>query len=293
MTAACPLLELGHDELSVLVNALCDPLRPYLALQLSGAAKGLHVPMRAQIIELRQQHESAKALASLYKGWSCSDLRDAEQLLLGDFHGRPLSPAHWRTLGNLAARQCLRSLGTLVVIEVAGDGNSDEGVALFSAGLRLGSLPSLTRLGFSSAQLGPRGASALAAALTERAVPALKMLRFGQSSIGDAGLVALSVPLRRLPRLQRLWLFENGFGDEGLAALLAEPLAGVLGSLEQLDIHNNLVSTVGCAALAAALIRGALPALEILTVEGNPASKLTQRAVGAALSARAAAGLKE
>jgi len=70
----------------------------------------------------------ALQLAALYTRqsglpWSCVDLRDAEQLLLGEFHGRPLSSAHWRTLGNLAARQCLRKLGTLVVIEDSGNGD--------------------------------------------------------------------------------------------------------------------------------------------------------------------------
>mmetsp|Transcript_11852 Transcript_11852/g.24071 ORF Transcript_11852/g.24071 Transcript_11852/m.24071 type:complete len:303 (+) Transcript_11852:57-965(+) len=292
---ACPLLELSYDELSVLVHALCDPLRPQLAIQLSRAASGLRAAMKAQLIELRQQHEEAKQLASLYNGWSCADLRDAEQLLLGDFHGRPLSPAHWRTLGNLVARQCLRRLGTLVVIEEVDNGNGDEGMSLFSAGLQLGCLPSLTRLGVSSCALGPLGASALAAALSRRAVPVLQILRFGRSRIGDAGMVTLAGPLRRLPMLQRLWLFENGFGDEGLAALLAEPMTGALRSLVHLDFHNNQVGNAGCALLASALSRGVLPALEELRVDGNPASALsalrgtvTRSAVEEALSGRGA-----
>ena len=191
--AACPLLELSYDELSVLVHALCDPLRPHLVIQLSSVASGLRAPMQAQLLELRAQHEAARRLAALYTRpsglpWSCVDLRDAEQLLLGDFHGRPLSPTHWSTLGDLAARRCLRKLGTLVVIEDSGDG--DEGVGQFAAGLRRGGLPSLTRLGLSNPQLGPVGAAALAAALTRRAVPALRILRFGQSRIGDAGTTA-------------------------------------------------------------------------------------------------------
>jgi len=282
---------MSYDELSVLTHALCDPLRPQLALQLSSVASGLRAPMQAQLLELRAQHEAALQLAALYTRqsglpWSCADLRDAEQLLLGEFHGRPLSSAHWRTLGNLAARQCLRTLGTLVVIEDSGNG--DEGVGLFSAGLRRGCLPSLTRLGFSNSQLGPVGAAALAAALTTRAVPALQILRFGQSHIGDAGMASLAAPLRRLPALQRLWLFENGIGDVGLSALLAEPMSGVLRSLEQLDLHNNRVSNAGCARLHVVLSRGALPALETLSVEGNPCSSQAQRALAEALGSRGA-----
>ena len=128
VAVACPLLEMSYDELSVLTHALCDPLRPQLALQLSSVASGLRAPMQAQLLELRAQHEAALQLAALYTRqsglpWSCVDLRDAEQLLLGEFHGRPLSSAHWRTLGNLAARQCLRKLGTLVVIEDSGNGD--------------------------------------------------------------------------------------------------------------------------------------------------------------------------
>ena len=81
--AACPLLELSYDELSVLVHALCDPLRPQLALQLSSVASGLRAPMQAQLLELRAQHEAALSLAALYTRqsglpWSCADLRDAE-----------------------------------------------------------------------------------------------------------------------------------------------------------------------------------------------------------------------
>ena len=43
----------------------------------------------------------------------------------------------------------------------------------------------------------------------------------------------------------RLWLFENGIGDVCLSALLAEPMSGVLRSLEQLDLHNNRVRNAG------------------------------------------------
>ena len=158
VAVACPLLEMSYDELSVLTHALCDPLRPQLALQLSSVASGLRAPMQAGTAPRvagatrgrsaagRAVHTAGAAspgprrsrspspspsrnprlslaLCTRQSGlpWSCADLRDAEQLLLGEFHGRPLSSAHWRTLGNLAARQCLRTLGTLVVIEDSGN----------------------------------------------------------------------------------------------------------------------------------------------------------------------------
>ena len=66
VAVACPLLEMSYDELSVLTHALCDPLRPQLALQLSSVASGLRAPMQAQLLELRAQHEAALQLAALY-----------------------------------------------------------------------------------------------------------------------------------------------------------------------------------------------------------------------------------
>ena len=83
------------------------------------------------------------------------------------------------------------------------------------------------------------------------------------TAIGDAGLVALAPALRRLPALERLDLACNPFGDEGLAALVAPPLAasalskpaGVLMKLKVLGLNNTQVSDAGCAALAAALDR--------------------------------------
>ena len=99
-------------------------------------------------------------------------------------------------------------------------------------------------------------------------------------------MVALAAPLRRLPALQRLWLFENGIGDAGLSALLAQPMSDVLPALEQLDLHNNRVGDAGCARLHVALERGALPALVTLTIMGNPCSDQAQRAVAEVLASR-------
>ena len=39
--ATCLLLDMSHDEVSIVTHELCDPLRPLLAVHLSSTAKGL------------------------------------------------------------------------------------------------------------------------------------------------------------------------------------------------------------------------------------------------------------
>ena len=76
-------------------------------------------------------------------------------------------------------------------------------------------------------------------------------------------------------------LYFNDFGgpyDQGLAALLAPPTAGVLPSLECINLSDNQIADEGCAALASALRGGALPALKRLALDNNPASEEAQNA---------------
>ena len=128
--------------------------------------------------------------------------------------------------------------------------------------------------------MGDAGASALAAALGKGALPRLKRLHLRNAAIGDAGLVALAPALRRRTALERLDFFDNPFGDEGLAALVAPPppagapppRTGGLAQLKVLDLIYTQVTDAGCAALAAALDSGALPALERLNLFAIPAS---------------------
>ena len=42
-TCLCLLLDLSHDEVSIVTHELCDPLAPLLAVHLSSTAKGLWV----------------------------------------------------------------------------------------------------------------------------------------------------------------------------------------------------------------------------------------------------------
>ena len=136
------LTELSHDEVSIVTHELCDPLRPLLAVHLSSTAKGLREAMEEQLAELKQQWQGAAALAALH-GWSLVQLRAATGLTLGAVYGRPLTLAHWRTLGTLAG---CGSLPMLSMLDIDGTDNGDEGVALLADGLRRGRLPLLLEL---------------------------------------------------------------------------------------------------------------------------------------------------
>ena len=65
---------------------------------------------------------------------------------------------------------------------------------------------------------------------------------------------------------------------QGLASLLAPPTAGVLPTLEDLDLQDKQITDEGCAALASALRGGALPALKELYLNDNPASDEAKQA---------------
>ena len=64
-----------------------------------------------------------------------------------------------------------------------------------------------------------------------------------------------------------------------MASLLAPPTAGVLPTLEDLDLQDNQITDEGCAALGSSLGNGALPALNYLGLFFNPASEEAKQAM--------------
>ena len=155
-------------------------------------------------------------------------MRESTSIALGlsfSSSKRPLTLAHWRTLGTLA--RC-GSLPELLELEIHGSDTGDAGVVLLADGHRRGCLPSLVFLRLANAQIGPQGATALASALTKRALPSSITIDLGSNQIGDAGLAALAPSLRQLPKLDQLFLYNNQITDQGLASLLAPPTTGVL-----------------------------------------------------------------
>ena len=278
----CHLLELNHDLIHIVTHELCDPLLPHLAVNLSSTAKGLRVPMEEQLAELKSLQEKAAAMAKAW-GVRCAALADETRLYLGNPHIKPLTLAHWETLGMLLGCGSLPRLSYLSIIRVG-----NESVVSLAEGLRRGGLPSLRVLDL-GAQIGSEGAHALAPALTERALPSLLSLNLGGNPLGDAGLTALLPALCRLPPLETLDLAETNIGDESVASLVAQPTAGALKSLKELYLEYNQISDAGCDTLASAVRRGALPALDNLRLNGNPASAEARNEVTAILKARSEA----
>lgn len=130
---------------------------------------------------------------------------------------------------------------------------------MLAAGLRRGGLPSLLYLEISQTQIADQAASALSSALTKRAAPKLTSIHLSQNQLGDSGLSIMASALRRLPNLERIILDGNQIFDQGLAALLGEPMAGVFGTLMYLRLgKNNNVTDPGRAFLDLRYFTGGL-----------------------------------
>eukprot|EP00964_Phaeocystis_antarctica_P127425 scaffold91096_cov62-Phaeocystis_antarctica.AAC.3 len=285
------LSKLSGDEQRILFSQLCNVLEPRTAVYLSSASSELRTATQALLPQLRADHEVAAALCLKMGMRSCKELREAKH---ANWHNKGLTAADLALLGTLGS--VLPALEKLVLVENPGAADPD-GVQRLAEGLGAGALPALTELQIAGMDVGNAGASALAAALGRGALPRLKILLLTNAAIGDAGLVALAPALQRRSALQSLYLFNNLFGDEGIAALVAPPPAdalppqtGVLTKLKKLNLGYTRATDTGCATLAAALDSGALPALEYLDLWGIPASAAALAAVYEALAkSRAAA----
>ena len=119
----CRLLALSDDEVSAVAHELCDPLRPLLAVNLSSTAKGLRAAMQPALAELRLQRQAAVAFAALCDT-SLAQLSGKLGLFLGSAFSKPLSLAHWRTIGHLIG---CRALLRLEVLHLWGADNGDFG----------------------------------------------------------------------------------------------------------------------------------------------------------------------
>jgi len=268
------LAALSGDEQCIIFSQLCNVLDARVAVAFGSTSSELRALTHAQRQQLRADHEAAAALCLKMGMRSCKELREANRV---HCFRKGLSADDLATLGTLGS--VLPALEMLYLIEPAA---SPDGVQRLAERLGAGALPAVTFLRLGSMHVGDAGASALAAALGRGALPRLQRLYLGNTAIGDTALVALAPALRRRPALERLSLYGNPFGDEGLAALVAPPPppagalpppAGGLTKLKELNLNNTQVTDAGCAALAAALESGALPALEVLDLNGTLASE--------------------
>eukprot|EP00964_Phaeocystis_antarctica_P108724 scaffold73263_cov65-Phaeocystis_antarctica.AAC.7 len=276
------LSKLSNDEQGIILGQLCKTLEPRRAVYFSSASSELRVLLTPAVrLQLRADHEVAAALCHKMGMRSCKELREARAVSWED---QGLTAADLATLGTLGS--VLPALETLVLIESSGSAGPD-GVQRLTEGLVAGALPHVYLFSLVNMHVGDAGASALAAALGRSALPRLESLVLNNAALGDAGMVALAPALRRLPALDSVHLFDNPFGDEGLAALVAPPppagtlplATGGLKMLRELDLDDTQITDAGCAALAAALDSGALPALKVLKLDGIPASEAAKAAV--------------
>ena len=277
--------KLSGDEQGIILGQLRNALEPRLVMYFSSANKELRalLPPAARQ-QLRADHEEATALCVKVGMRDCKELREARII---NWRDKGLSAADLATLAKLGS--VLPALVVLTLIETSGSAGPD-GVSRLAEGLVAGALPAVTSLVISNMHVGDAGASALAAALDRGALPRLQGLGLGGAAIGDAALAALAPALRRLPALERLYLCDHPFGDEGLAALVAPPPAagtppppaGGLKKLKGLALRFTQITNAGCAALVAALDSGALPALKQLDLSGIPASDEAKAALSRA-----------
>ena len=221
------LIALSDDELRSIFGRLCDPLRPFDAMDFGSANHGLRLLTKALREELKEWHASVAALGRKVcptaphqsEWWWRRNLREATEAM---WVNAGLSATDLTTLATLGS--VLPALGELRLIENLPTGTSGpDGVQLLAAGLGAGALPALTLLQLDNMYVGNAGASALGAALSCGAVPRLERLLLDTNGIGDAGLVALAPALRGRPALQQLLFVHNPLGDEGCAALVAPP----------------------------------------------------------------------
>jgi len=258
------------DEIHQLIfGQLCNALDPRSAVAYSSASRGLRELMqrvgagagKSLLQQLKEENAATAALCLKVGVRSCKALREAKEI---DWENKGLSATDLATLGKLIP--VLPALVELCLYERSDSAGPNGGQLV--EGLGVGALPAFTHLLLRNVCVGDAGASVLAAALERGALPRLKYLELGDAAIGDAGLVALAPALRRRPALDVLDLCGNPFGDEGLAALVAPPLADapppqaeVLAQLTWLYLDGTQITDAGCAHLASRLRSGALPAL--------------------------------
>ena len=248
------------DVLGIVFEGVCNPLEPCVAVNFSSASSGLRALTQARRQALKGEHEAAAALCRKVGVHSCKQLREAS---VARWPRKGLTATDLDTFGTLGA-----VLPLLQELALFRNVAAPDGVQRLAAGLGVGGLPAIKILNLSRMQMGDAGASAIGAAIGRGALPRLEALGLGENGIGDAGLVALAPALRRLTALATLTLFDNPFGDEGVAALVRAPPTGVYwATLNMVNLENTLITDAGCATLTSALHAGAMPALRQLILE--------------------------
>ena len=302
----CHLLALSHDELGVIFDGLADPLQPAVAVALGGTCGGLRTPLRPALVVLEGQHERARVLCRKLRV-DCASMRRVTALYIKSHDERAryimshdITGTDLETLTMILRTGGLPRLRTLDFEKChQRKAPISEALQSFFQELDAGAMPSVTELNLHERWLGPAFGEKLAAALERGALRKLEQLYLGLNNLGNKGLAALAAPLRKLPALRDLYLFDNGIDDEGVASLVADADEDDFKTLEQLQLDGARLTDTGCATLIAAINRGALArirgesweAKQGLSVQNvpQPGSLLTMRyhnAVAEALTER-------
>ena len=116
----------------------------------------------------------------------------------------------------------------------------------------------------------------------------LQELELKEMGADDASMAAVFGALvsGAAPALERLCLWKNEIGDEGVRHLGDALERGAAPALKGLDLGSNKIGDEGMRHLGDALARGAAPALKRLELFRNPASDAARKAVEDALKKR-------
>ena len=283
----CHLLVLSHDALGVIFDGLTDTLQPVIAVAFSSTCKGLWTPLRAALAELRRRHTKAKALwyKADKRGMQCfAVLRGAQTLSWEDVD---LTADDMATLAMI-----LRTSGlpNLISINLERNRFGIAGMQALCEGL---AQSSITHIHLGENDLGTAGAEALGAVLDAGGLPKLEVMTLGSNNIDEHGVAALSMPLRKHPKLQDLNFEENAIGDDGLALLVDDLGKDDFKALIALRLHGCDLTDDGCAKLVSALDNDRMPSLvAIFGLYQNPdiSDEAYQAVQNAVLNARVRTG---
>ena len=224
--AVASLADVSDDLLSLLANALTDPLRPAAHTSLASTCRGIRVALHSQSSQLREQH---RAVCSLCEK---EELRHA----MGFMGAEPVS-------------RVIHTLANATELYFAGQRLVDADCRTLGLISRGGThMCSLTDLDLNDNMIGDEGLAELTAAWEAGAMPNLIRLNLSYNVIGDAGCVALCEAFARtsfrglLMELETLTLWRCMIGDRGGLALAHALTCGAMPILRHLQLDYNACS---------------------------------------------------
>ena len=149
----------------------------------------------------------------------------------------------------------------MTVTEIELDRLSDEMVhELFTHGDEASYFPQLEYLSITESKVNNRGCATLGRACSNGTMPNLSKRRLAdnQLGIGNTGMIKFFEALASgvLPKLKKLFLYNNQIGDAGMIKFSDACVGGALAQCETLNLCDNKIGDKGLEALAGALGKG-------------------------------------